>query len=66
MHPDESPFRNGPIRTLADLEEITSAWVHWDNTSRLEHHSSSHTAQLLTQTRYARNSGCSIPREGMP
>ena len=23
-----SPFRNGPIRTLADLEEITSAWAH--------------------------------------
>src|ERR1700746_76098 len=35
--PDESPFQNGPIRTLADLEEITSSWVHWDNTSRLEH-----------------------------
>jgi putative transposase len=30
-----SPFRSGPIRTLADLEEITSAWVHWYNTSRL-------------------------------
>jgi putative transposase len=24
-----SPFRTGPIRTLADLENITSAWVHW-------------------------------------
>ncbi len=32
-----SPFRNGPIRTLADLEETTSAWVHWYNTSRLMH-----------------------------
>ena len=32
-----SPFRAGPIRTLADLEEITSAWVHWYNTSRLMH-----------------------------
>ena len=32
-----SPFRNGPIRTLADLEEITSAWVHWYNTERLMH-----------------------------
>src|SRR6266581_7550519 len=35
--PNESPFQNGPIRTLADLEEITGAWVHWDSTSRLEH-----------------------------
>ena len=32
-----SPFRNGPIRTLAGLEEITSAWVHWYNTERLMH-----------------------------
>ncbi len=32
-----SPFRAGPLMTLADLEEITSAWVHWYNTSRLMH-----------------------------
>ena len=32
-----SPFRAGPVRTLADLEEITSAWVHWYNASRLMH-----------------------------
>lgn len=32
-----SPLRTGPIRTLADLEAITSAWVHWYNTSRLMH-----------------------------
>jgi putative transposase len=32
-----SPFRTGPLRTLADLEDITSAWVHWYNTSRLMH-----------------------------
>jgi transposase InsO family protein len=31
------PFRRGPIRSLADLEEITSAWVHWYNTARLMH-----------------------------
>lgn len=34
---DGSPFRSGPLRTLADLEEITSAWVHWYNTARLMH-----------------------------
>jgi transposase InsO family protein len=32
-----SPFRNGPLRTLANLEDITSAWVHWYNASRLMH-----------------------------
>jgi putative transposase len=34
---DGSPFRNGPIATLADLEDITSAWVHWYNNHRLMH-----------------------------
>jgi putative transposase len=32
-----SPFRAGPVATLADLEECTSAWVHWYNTQRLMH-----------------------------
>ena len=26
---EDSPLRAGPIWTLADLEEIASAWVHW-------------------------------------
>jgi ubiquinone/menaquinone biosynthesis C-methylase UbiE len=26
---DGSPFRAGPLTTLADLEGATSAWVHW-------------------------------------
>jgi transposase InsO family protein len=26
---DNSPFRHSPLATLADLEEATSAWVHW-------------------------------------
>jgi len=34
---DGPPFRNGPVRTLAGLEAITSARVHWYNTSRLMH-----------------------------
>ena len=34
---DGSPFRRGPLRTLADVEDITAAWVHWYNTSRLMH-----------------------------
>ncbi len=33
----DSPFRSGPLRTLADVETITAAWVHWYNTSRLMH-----------------------------
>jgi transposase InsO family protein len=34
---DGSPFRTRPIRGLADLEDCTSAWVHWYNTRRLMH-----------------------------
>jgi putative transposase len=34
---DSSPFRTGPLRTLADLEQVTAAWVHWYNTERLMH-----------------------------
>ena len=33
----DSPFRLGPIQTLADLEQVTSAWVHWYNNHRLMH-----------------------------
>ena len=32
-----SPFRAGPIRTLSDLENMTSAWVSWYNERRLMH-----------------------------
>lgn len=32
-----SPFRRGPLATLADLEAATSTWVHWYNTERLMH-----------------------------
>jgi transposase InsO family protein len=33
----DSPFRDGPLRTLGDVETITAAWVHWYNTARLMH-----------------------------
>lgn len=32
---DESSFGNGPLRSRANLEEVTSAAVHWRNTRRL-------------------------------
>ena len=37
VHPRGLAVPRRPVRTLADLEEITSAWVHWYNTSRLMH-----------------------------
>jgi putative transposase len=32
-----SPFRDGPLLRLADLEQATAAWVHWYNNHRLMH-----------------------------
>ena len=32
-----SPFRRGPLTTLADLEQATSARLHWYNNDRLMH-----------------------------
>jgi len=31
-----SPFRTGPIGTLSDLEDITSAWVAWYNRAQAD------------------------------
>jgi transposase InsO family protein len=32
-----SPFRDGPLATLGQVEKITAAWVHWYNNDRLMH-----------------------------
>jgi putative transposase len=34
---DDSPFRCGPLETVADVEKITAEWVPWYNTRRLMH-----------------------------
>jgi putative transposase len=34
---DGSPFRRGPLTSLANLEAITADWVSWYNTTRLMH-----------------------------
>ncbi len=33
----DSPFRNGSIKNISDLEEMTSRWVYWFNNERLLH-----------------------------
>ena len=30
-----SPFSTGPLRTLADVEEVTFDWFDWDNSRRI-------------------------------
>jgi putative transposase len=37
MRPGRITIPERAAGTLADVEEITSAWVHWYNTSRLMH-----------------------------
>ena len=32
-----SPFRRGPLTTLAEVEHVTASWVYWYNTPRLMH-----------------------------
>ena len=56
----DSPFRTGPIRTLADLDDITSAWVHWYNTSRLMHRLGRRPPAEAEADHYAHN------RDGQP
>ncbi|RMI27550.1 IS3 family transposase [Nocardia stercoris] len=34
---DDSPFRRGPLRRLADVELLTADWVGWFNNTRLMH-----------------------------
>jgi putative transposase len=34
---DDSPFRDGPLETVSDVEKITSEWVDWYNNRRLMH-----------------------------
>jgi putative transposase len=34
---EDSPFRRGPLRRLADIELVTAEWVSWFNRSRLMH-----------------------------
>jgi putative transposase len=34
---DDSPFRRGPLATVADVEDATSAWEAWFNERRLMH-----------------------------
>ena len=54
---DGSRFRSGPLRTLADLEHITSAWVSWYNETRLMHHLGRRPPAEVETAYYARSPG---------
>jgi Integrase core domain len=58
-----SPFRTGPIRTLADLEDITSTWVCWYNASRLMHRLGRRPPTEAEANYYARVHQVALTRE---
>ena len=47
------PFHNGPLRTIADVEYATMAWVDWWNTRRLHSTLGMLTPDEFEQAHYA-------------
>ncbi len=52
---DDSPFRRGPLRTLADVELITDEWVAWFNNHRIMHRLGRATPAETETAYYAHN-----------
>ena len=52
-----SPFRTGPLRTLADVETLTTDYVHWYNHHRLHSELGYTSPEEHEQTYYAQPSG---------
>jgi putative transposase len=57
-----SPFRTGPLRTLADVETITMNYVDWYNNHRLHSLLDNVPPEEYEHTHYAHQSG-SPPRD---
>jgi putative transposase len=52
-----SPFRTGPLRTLADVEALTMHYVNWYNTTRLHSLLNNVTPEEFEQAHYAQRTG---------
>jgi putative transposase len=52
-----SPFRTGPLRTLADIEAITMNYVDWYNNHRLHSLLNLSTPEEFETAYYAHNTG---------
>jgi putative transposase len=52
-----SPFRTGPLRTLADVEAITMNYVDWYNNQRLHSLLDNATPEEFEQAYYAHQTG---------
>jgi putative transposase len=66
LYKTECVARDGPMRTLADLELATSSWVHWFNTARL-HSMIGHVPPVeYEQSYYAHQTARQDPKAGQP
>jgi putative transposase len=52
-----SPLRTGPIKTIADVEEITFDWVTWYNNDRLHSYLGNIPPEEYERNYYAQNIG---------
>lgn len=52
-----SPFRTGPLRTLADVETLTMNYLHWYNNDRLHSLLDHLTPEEYEQAHYASPTG---------
>ena len=52
-----SPFRDGPLRTLADVETLTMEYVDWYNNHRLHSRLDNLTPEEYEQAYYAQPAG---------
>lgn len=54
---NDSPFRTGPLKTKADVESVTFAWVDWYNTRRLHSTLGNTTPDEFETAYYAQETG---------
>jgi putative transposase len=52
-----SPFRTGPLRTLADIEKVTTDYLDWYNNDRLHSLLDHTTPEEFEQSYYAHQTG---------
>ena len=65
LYKTECVRRDGPIRTLSDLELATASWVHWFNTARL-HSALDHVPPVEYEHQYYNQTTREDPISGEP
>ncbi|WP_018333430.1 integrase core domain-containing protein, partial [Actinomycetospora chiangmaiensis] len=66
LYKTECVTRDGPLRTVGDLELVTASWAHWFNTSRI-HSKLGHVPPVEhEQNYYAHQAAREDPLSGEP